>query len=97
MWKKMMPKSAVLQSQKKLQVLEIIFEKKFLPPYLYRYNLQNGMRNIFLNKWVSRYLSLGDIKEKLLFTIKLLIKHDRQKTKKIPHTVLETIISKIMS
>ena len=35
--------------------------------------------------------------EKLLFTIKLSIKLDRQKIKKIPHTVLETIISQIMS
>ena len=39
--------------------------------------------------------------EKLFFTIKLLIKLDRQKIKKkkkkIPHTVLETITSQIIS
>ena len=34
--------------------------------------------------------------EKLFFTIKLLIKLDRQKIKKIPRTVLETIISQII-
>ena len=63
MWKKMRPKSVVLQSQKKLQVLEkMFFRKKFLPAYLYRYDLQNGVRKFFLNEWVSRYLSLGDFK-----------------------------------
>ena len=64
MWKKIRPKSVVLQSQKKLQVLEkkIIFEKRYLPAYLCRYDLQNGVRKFFLNKWVSRYLSLGDFK-----------------------------------
>ena len=35
--------------------------------------------------------------EKLFFTITLLIKLDRQKINKIPHTVLETIISQIIS
>ena len=34
--------------------------------------------------------------EKLFFTINLLIKLDQQKIKKIPHTVLETIISQII-
>ena len=35
----------------------------------------------FFNKWFSRYLSFGDFKvpKKLFFTIKLLIKLDRQK------------------
>ena len=36
------------------------------------------------------------ISEKLFFNIKLLSKPDRQKIKKIPHTVLETIISQII-
>ena len=64
MWKKMRPKSVVLQSQKKLQVLEKkFFEKKFLPAYLCRYDLQNDVRKFSLNKCVSRYLSLGDFKE----------------------------------
>ena len=63
MRKKMRPKSVVFQSQKKLQVLEIkFFEKKFLPAYLCRYDLLNGVRKVFLNKWVSRYLSLGNFK-----------------------------------
>ena len=63
MWKKMRPKSVVLQSQKKLQILETnFFKKKFLPAYLCRYDLQNGVRKCFLNKWVSGYLSLSDFK-----------------------------------
>ena len=74
--------------------------KKNIPPaYLCGYDLQNGVRKSFLNKWFSRYLSIGDFKvsKKLFFTIKLLIKLDRQKIKKILHTVLETIISRIIS
>ena len=35
--------------------------------------------------------------EKLFFSIKLLINLDWQKNKKIPHTVLEIIISQIIS
>ena len=63
MWKKMRPKSVVLQSEKKLQAFEkIFFEKKILPAYLCGYDLQNGVRKFFLSKWVSRYLSLGDFK-----------------------------------
>ena len=50
----MRPKSVVLQSQKELQVLE----KNFWC----RHDLQNGVRKIFLNKWVLRYLSLGAFK-----------------------------------
>ena len=34
--------------------------------------------------------------KKLIFTIKLLIKVDRQKIKKIPHNFLEAIISQII-
>ena len=46
---------------KKLQVLEKnFFQKKFLPAYLRRYDLQNGVQKFFLNKWISRYLSFGD-------------------------------------
>ena len=63
MWRKVRPKSVILQSQKKLQALEkFFFEKKFLPAYLCRYDIQSGMRRFFLDKWVSRYLSLGDFK-----------------------------------
>ena len=59
----MRPKSVVLQSRKKLQFLEKnFFEKKNLPAYLCRYHLQNGVWKLFLNKWVSRYLSFGDFK-----------------------------------
>ena len=48
MWKKVRPKSVVLQLQEKLQVLEKkIFEKNFLPAYLCRYDLQNGVRKFF--------------------------------------------------
>ena len=44
-------------------------------------------RYFFKNKWVSGYLTFPDFfgSEKLLFTIKLLIKLDRQKIKKISH------------
>ena len=38
------------------------FEKQFLPAYLCRYHLHNDVRKFLLNKWVSRYLSLGDFK-----------------------------------
>ena len=59
----MRPKSVILQSQKKLQDLEKKnFRKKILPAYLFRYDLQNGVRKFFLNKWISRYLRLGDFK-----------------------------------
>ena len=37
-------------------------ERKFLPTYFCRYDLQNAVRKFFLDKWVSRYLSLGDFK-----------------------------------
>ena len=48
MWRKMRPKSVVLQSLKKLQVLETnVFWKKILPAYLCRYYLQNGVRFFF--------------------------------------------------
>ena len=44
----MRPKSVLLQSQKKLQVLEKKFyRKKFPPAYLCRYDLQNGVRKFF--------------------------------------------------
>ena len=60
----MMPKSVVLWSGKKLQVLEKVFflkRKIFFPAYLCRYDLQNGVWKFFLTKWVSRYLSFGDL------------------------------------
>ena len=62
--KKMRPKSVVSQSRKILQLLKKnFFKKKFLPAYLSRYGLQNGVRDFFLlNKWVSRYLRFGALK-----------------------------------
>ena len=39
---------------------EIFFEKKNLPSYLYRFDLPNDVRKIFLYKWVSRHLTFGD-------------------------------------
>ena len=56
----MMPKVVVLQSWKKLQVLEKkIFEKN--PSSLFvQINLQNGVRNFFKNKRVWRYLTFAD-------------------------------------
>ena len=59
----MRPKSVVLQSQNKLQTLEKkFFEKKILPAYLCRHDLQNAVQKFFLNKWASRHLSSGDFK-----------------------------------
>ena len=46
----MRSKSVVLQSQKKPQVLE----KKFLPAYLRRHDLQNAMRRFFFKTNRSR-------------------------------------------
>ena len=48
MWKKMKFKSVVLQSQEKLQGLEKkFFEKKILPAYLCKYDLQKEVRKFF--------------------------------------------------
>ena len=59
----MRPKSVVLQTRKKLQVLEkIFFWKKNLPTYFCRYDLQNSVRKFFLDKWVTSNLSFGDFK-----------------------------------
>ena len=63
MWKKVRPKSVILQSWKNLQALEtIFFRKKNLPAYLCRYDLQNCVWKFFKNKWVSIYLNFGDFK-----------------------------------
>ena len=64
MRKEMRPKSVVLQSKKKSSkfLKKKFFKKKFLPAYLCRYDLQNSVQKFFLNKWVSKYLSLGDLK-----------------------------------
>ena len=37
-------------------------EAQISSAYLCRYDLQNGVRKFFLNKWVSRYLNFGDFK-----------------------------------
>ena len=59
----MRPKLVVLHHKKSSKSLKKNFiEKKFLPANLCRYDLQNGVQNFFLNKWVSRHLSLGDFK-----------------------------------
>ena len=68
-----------------------MFEKKILPAYLCGCDLQKAVRKWILNKWFSRYLNVG------VFHKILLIKLDRQKIKKIPHIVLETIISRIIA
>ena len=52
----MRPKSVVLEPWKKPQVHEKKFFRKKILAYLCRYDLQNGVRKFFLNKWVSRYL-----------------------------------------
>ena len=63
MWKKMRPNQWFCSHRKSSKSLKkIFFEKKFLPAYMCRYDLQNGVRKLFKNKWVSRYLSFGDFK-----------------------------------
>ena len=54
----------VLQSQMKLQVLvkKYFRKKNSFTLFVQIYDLQNGVRNFFKNKWVSRYLSFGDFK-----------------------------------
>ena len=37
-----------------------LFDKNILPAYLYRWDLQNGVRKFFKNKWVSSFLTFGD-------------------------------------
>ena len=67
-------------------------KKKILPFYFCRYDIQNGVRKFFFKE-----MGLEIFKFKLFFTIKLLINFDRQKIKKIPHTILETVTSQIIS
>ena len=64
MCKKMRPKSVVLQSRKKLQVLEKTFfqKKKFFQLICADLIFKTVCRNFFKNKWVSRCLRLGDFK-----------------------------------
>ena len=63
MWKKMRPKSNVLQSWKKLQVLEKkIFRKKNSFSLFVQIWSSKRCAVFFLTKWVSRYLSFGDFK-----------------------------------
>ena len=63
MWKKMRPKSKVLQSWKKLQVLEKkIFRKKNSFSLFVQIWSSKRCAVFFLTKWVSRYLSFGDFK-----------------------------------
>ena len=63
MWIKMRPKSKVLQSWKKLQVLEKkIFRKKNSFSLFVQIWSSKRCAVFFLTKWVSRYLSFGDFK-----------------------------------
>ena len=61
LWKKMRPKSVVLREKSSKSLKKLFFEKNFFPAYLCRYDLQNSERKFMLNKWVSRYLSFGDL------------------------------------
>ena len=50
MWKKNEPQISGFAVTKKAQsTCKKFFSKKFLPAYLYRYDLQNGVRKFFLN------------------------------------------------
>ena len=81
-WKKMTPKLVVLQVVKKLQVLEKkIFSKQKNPSRLFVQITPTNLQNGV---------------RKLFFTIKLLMKLDQQKIKKIPHIFLKIIISQII-
>ena len=63
MWKKMRPKSKVLQSWKKLQVLEKkIFRKKNSFSLFVQIWSSKRCAVFFLTKWVSRCSSFGDFK-----------------------------------
>ena len=63
MWKKMRPKSKVLQSWQKLQVLEKkIFRKKNSFSLFVQIWSSKRCAVFFLTKWVSTYLSFGDFK-----------------------------------
>ena len=59
----MSPKQWFCSREKSSKSLEKnFFEKKILPAYLRGYDLQNGVRKFFLNKWFTRYLSFSDFK-----------------------------------
>ena len=93
----MMPKLVVFAAVKKAPSLERkIFLKKNSSSLFVQIRSSRWCAEFLKNKWVSRYLTFGDFSKKSFFTIKLLIKLDRQKIEKIPHTVLEKIISQII-
>ena len=97
--KKKRPKSVVLHPWKKLQVLgKKIFRKKNPSSLFVQIRPTKRYAEIYL-KWISfKILNFRWFfgSEKLFFTTKLLIKLDRQKIKKISHTVLEKIILQII-
>ena len=61
---KIRPKSVVLQSRKKLQVLEekCFQKKKFFQLICVDIIFKTVCRNFFIYKWISRYLSLVNFK-----------------------------------
>ena len=93
----MTPELVVLQPWKKL--LEKNFFRKKNPSSLFlQMRPTKRCAEFFLKQMCLKIFNCPWFfgSEKLLFTIKLLLKLDRQKIKKIPHTILETIISKII-
>ena len=91
----MAPKLVVLYSRKMLQVL--FFEKKKNPSSLFaQIRFSKRCAQIFFKKNQFRdTLTFGDltVSKRLFFTVKLSAKCKRQKIKKIPTTVLETMVS----
>ena len=72
--------------------------KKFLSAYLCRYDLQNRVRNFFkINTSRDIYVPVISRFRKIVLHNKIINKTRSTKIKKIPHTILETIISRIIS
>ena len=85
----MTPKLVVLQSWKKLQVLEKDFFSKKIPQLI---RVDKTFKTVCGNFLILMGLEIFILwwfygSEKLLFTIKSLMKLDWQKIKKIPHTI----------
>ena len=49
-----------MQNKNGTEIGGFLLVKKVFPVYFCRQDLQNGLQNFFLNKWVSRYLTFGD-------------------------------------
>ena len=72
--------------------------KKFLSTYLCRYDLQNRVQNFFkINSSPDIYVPVISRCRKIVLHNKIVNKTRWTKVKKIRHTILQTIISRIIS